>query len=253
MNGWMDGCIDWFHSCSTGGRFIGVPKNKWERQRLARGRGPYRRDRQRTDRQASVQVLPEWKVGCSSSLLSCKKNYTSSEPNPPSFPCQPDPWNGPMEWNGFCVVHLLGWFLFFIFFPVGRWNGGGRAISCPPPSYGLLLSSSVVLGVDTLAVVLDTLVVFPLPHTVDQVGEKSGIPLAERFSGRVVLCTAVQCCWAGLRLGGADATLPFCRVLNTDTVAFGYGTMVHSIPRWAVLPYFLPLSRRWWKSSSCRS
>ena len=48
---------------STGGRFIGVPKNKWERQRLARGRGPYRRDRQRTDRQASVQVLPEWKVG----------------------------------------------------------------------------------------------------------------------------------------------------------------------------------------------
>lgn len=48
--------------CSTGGRFIGVPKNKWERQRLARGRGPYRRDRQRTDRQASVQVLPEWKV-----------------------------------------------------------------------------------------------------------------------------------------------------------------------------------------------
>ncbi|CAM9993746.1 unnamed protein product, partial [Sphacelaria rigidula] len=45
----------------TGGRFIGVPKNKWERQRLARGR-TYRRDRQRTDRQASVQVLPEWKV-----------------------------------------------------------------------------------------------------------------------------------------------------------------------------------------------
>ncbi|CAM9119408.1 unnamed protein product [Ectocarpus sp. 6 AP-2014] len=46
----------------TGGRFIGVPKNKWERQRLARGRGPYRRDRQRTDRQASVQVLPDWQV-----------------------------------------------------------------------------------------------------------------------------------------------------------------------------------------------
>ncbi|CAN0153679.1 unnamed protein product, partial [Discosporangium mesarthrocarpum] len=46
----------------SGGRFAGVPKNKWERQRLARGRGPYRRDRQRTDRKASVKVMPDWQV-----------------------------------------------------------------------------------------------------------------------------------------------------------------------------------------------
>lgn len=60
----MDVCC--FALLRTGGRFIGVPKNKWERQRLARGRGPYRRDRQRTDRQASVQVQPDWKVRCRS-------------------------------------------------------------------------------------------------------------------------------------------------------------------------------------------
>lgn len=72
---WMHGStVRWvcaLYRCSTGGRFIGVPKNKWERQRLARGRGPYRRDRQRTDRQASVQVLPEWKV-TNLDLLPCQ-------------------------------------------------------------------------------------------------------------------------------------------------------------------------------------